>query len=220
MGQTIQLTAADRQRISAYLAEPEGQPRGGLVVIQEIFGVNHHIRAVTDEFAAQGYLSLAPALFDRVEPNVDVPYTDMQRGFSYMQRSDMQKAMLDIGAAVERVRSAGKVAVVGFCWGGTLAYLASARLKVDAAVCYYGGGIDQHLNEKPKVPVLFHYGEKDSHIPLTTVAKVKEAVPQGVFFTYPGAEHGFNCSERGSYAPASAKLAFERTLEFLHRQVG
>ncbi|HLW22918.1 MAG TPA: dienelactone hydrolase family protein [Steroidobacteraceae bacterium] len=219
MGQTIELSAADGHRLSAYLAEPAEKPRGGLVVIQEIFGVTRHIRAVADQYAAAGYLSIAPALFDRIERNVDVPYSNMQRGYSYMQKTDLEKAMLDVDAGVARVRAAGKVGVVGYCWGGALAYLAAARLKVDAAICYYGGGIDQHVGEKPRVPVLFHYGEKDSHIPPTAVAKVKAAVPQGTFYLYP-AEHGFNCTDRSSYEPASAQLAFERSLEFLHRHVG
>jgi carboxymethylenebutenolidase len=219
MGQTIELSAADGHRLSAYLAEPAEKPRGGLVVIQEIFGITRHIRAVADQYAAAGYLSIAPALFDRIERNVDVPYSNMQLGYSYMQKTDLDKAMLDIDAGVARVRAAGKVGVVGYCWGGALAYLAAARLKVEAAICYYGGGIDQHVGEKPRAPVLFHYGEKDSHIPPPTVAKVKAAVPQGTFYLYP-AEHGFNCTDRSSYEPASAQLAFERSLEFLHRHVG
>jgi carboxymethylenebutenolidase len=219
MSQTIELEAADGHRLAAYLAEPTGPPRGGLVVIQEIFGVTRHIRAVADQYAAQGYLAVAPALFDRVERDVDVPYTDMKRGYSYMQRTELDKAMLDIEAALARVRRAGKVGVVGYCWGGTLAYLAAARLKVDAAICYYGGGIDQHLNEKPKAAVLFHYGEKDTHIPPATVAKVKAAFPQGTYYLYP-AEHGFNCTDRSSFEPACARLAFERSLEFLHQHVG
>lgn len=219
MGHTIELSAADGHRLSAYLAEPAEKPRGGLVVVQEIFGITRHIRAVADQYAAAGYLSIAPALFDRIERNVDVPYSNMQRGYSYMQKTDLEKAMLDIDAGVARVRAAGKVGVVGYCWGGALAYLAAARLKVEAAICYYGGGIDQHVGEKPRAPVLFHYGERDSHIPPTAVAKVKAAVPQGTFYLYP-AEHGFNCTDRSSYEPASAQLAFERSLEFLHRHVG
>lgn len=219
MGQSIELEAADGHHLSAYLAEPAGKPRGRVVIIQEIFGVTRHIRNVVDQYAAQGYLTAAPALFDRIERNVDVPYSDMQRGFGYMQATQLDKVMLDIDATVARVRAAGKVAVVGYCWGGMLAYLAAARLKVDAAIAYYGGGIDRYLDEKPKVPVLFHYGEKDSHIPLATVEKVKAAYPQGTYYLYP-AEHGFNCTDRGSYEPKSAQLAFERSVEFLHRHIG
>jgi carboxymethylenebutenolidase len=219
MGNTIDLTAADGHRLSGYLAEPEGKARGGLVVVQEIFGVTRHIRKVADQYAAAGFLALAPALFDRVERNVDVPYSDPQKGRGYMQAMDNDKVMLDLAAAVERVRSAGKVGVVGYCWGGTLAFLAAAKLNIGAAVAYYGGGIERHLEQKPKAPVLFHFGEKDSHIPQSSVARVEAAHPQGIYHLYP-AEHGFNCNDRASYEPKSAELAFERTVEFLHRHIG
>jgi carboxymethylenebutenolidase len=219
MGHAIDLTAADGHRLSGYLAEPHGKARGGIVVVQEIFGVTRHIRAVSDQFAAAGFLALAPALFDRVERNVDVPYSDTQKGRGYMQATNPDNVMLDLAAAVERVSSAGKVGVVGYCWGGTLAFLAAAKLKIDAAVAYYGGGIERHLEQKPKVPVLFHFGEKDAHIPPSAVAKIEAAYPQGIYHLYP-AEHGFNCGDRASYEPKSAKLAFERTLDFLHRHIG
>jgi carboxymethylenebutenolidase len=218
MGQMIELSATDGFHPSAYLSEPPAAPRGGVVVIQEIFGVTRHIRAVADQYAAAGYLSIAPALFDRQERDVDVPYTDTQRGYAYMQKAQLDQVMLDIAAAVARVRAAGKVGVVGYCWGGMLAYLAAARLPVEAAIAYYGGGIDRHLGEAPKVPILFHYGEKDTHIPLETVGKVKAAVPQGTYFTYP-AEHGFNCTDRSSHEPKSAELALKRSLEFLQRHL-
>jgi len=219
MGKMIELTAADGFRPGAYVAEPAGRPRGGLVVIQEIFGLTRHIRAVADQYAAQGYLCVAPAVFDRLERDVDVPYADMQRGYGYMQKTQLAQVLLDVDAAVAYARSAGKVGVVGYCWGGMLAFLTAARLRVDAAIAYYGGGIDRHLGEKPQAPILFHYGEKDTHIPLETVEKVKAAVPQGLFHLYP-AEHGFNCTDRASFEPKSAQLAFERSLEFLHRHVG
>jgi carboxymethylenebutenolidase len=219
MGSNVELTAADGHRLTAYLAEAAGRPRGGIVVIQEIFGVTRHIRAVADQFAAAGYLAIAPALFDRVERGVDVPYTDMAKGFSYMQAMKDEQVMLDVQAAIERVRVAGKVGVVGYCWGGTVAYLSAARLNVDAAVAYYGGGISGRTAEKPRVPVMFHFGEKDTHIPLSAVAEIKSAYPQGVYHLYP-ADHGFNCTDRASFEPASAQLALQRSLEFLHRHVG
>jgi carboxymethylenebutenolidase len=219
MGHDIDLTAADGHRLSGYLAEPQGKARGGIVVVQEIFGVTRHIRKVADQYAAAGFLALAPALFDRVERNVDVPYSDPQKGRGYMQAMDNDKVMLDLAAAAERVRSAGKVGVVGYCWGGTLAFLAASKLKIDAAVAYYGGGIERHLEQKPKAPVLFHFGEKDAHIPQSAVAKIEAAYPQGIYHLYP-AEHGFNCNDRASYEPKSAELAFERTLQFLHRHIG
>ena len=141
MGTNIGLTASDGHHLSAYEAEPRGKPIGGIVVIQEIFGVTRHIRDVADQYAAAGYVALAPALFDRVERDVDVPYSDVQKGIEYMQAMNIDAVMLDLGAAVERVRSAGKVGVVGYCWGGTLSFLAAARLPIDAAIAYYGGGI-------------------------------------------------------------------------------
>jgi len=219
MGHNVELTASDGHRLSAYFAEPAGKPRGGIVVIQEIFGVNRHIRAVADQYAAAGYLTIAPALFDRVEPNVDVPYTDRERAFGYLKAMDNDKAVLDVEAAVAKMRAAGKVGVVGYCWGGTLSFLAAARLKIDAAVAYYGGGIHNLLAEKPRVPVMFHFGEKDGHIPLTAVEAIKAACPEGIFHLYP-AEHGFNCTDRASFEPASSKLAFERSVEFLRKYVG
>lgn len=219
MGHTIDLTAADGHRLSAYLAEPTGKPRGGVVVIQEIFGVTRHIRAVADQYAAAGYLAIAPALFDRVERGVDVPYTDIQKGFGYMQAMNTDKVMLDVDAAAAHVRSAGKVAAVGYCWGGQMAFLAASRAKIDAAIAYYGGGIDGQLAQKPRVPVLFHYGERDEYIPLSVVETVKRAVPQGEFHLY-DAEHGFNCTDRSSFEPKSAKLALERSIEFLRLNVG
>ena len=219
MGTQVELTATDGHRLSAYLAEPKAAPRGGIVVIQEIFGVTRHIRAVADQYAAAGFLAVAPALFDRVERNVDVPYTDMAKGFGYMQALNNDQVMLDVQAGIARVRAAGKVAVVGFCWGGTVAYLAAARLNIDAAVAYYGGGINRYTAEKPRVPVMFHFGEKDTHIPQSAVAEIKAAYPQGIYHLYP-ADHGFNCTDRASFEPASAKLALERSLEFLHRYIG
>jgi carboxymethylenebutenolidase len=219
MGNPIELTATDGHKLSGYLAEPAGKPRGGLVVIQEIFGVTRHIRDVTDQYAAAGYLAVAPALFDRVEPDVDVPYTDAQRGFGYVKAIELDQVLLDIRAAVDRVRDAGKVGVVGYCWGGRLAYLAAARLPIDAAVAYYGGGIQQHLGETPRVPTMFHFGERDTHIPLSTVDAIKAAHPQGTYHLYP-AEHGFNCTHRASFEPASAALAYERSVDFFRRHVG
>lgn len=219
MGTQVELTATDGHRLSAYLAEPKAAPRGGIVVIQEIFGVTRHIRAVADQYAAAGFIAVAPALFDRVERNVDVPYTDMAKGFGYMQALNNDQVMLDVQAGIARVGAAGKVAVVGFCWGGTVAYLAAARLDIDAAVAYYGGGINRYTAEKPRVPVMFHFGEKDTHIPQSAVADIKAAYPQGIYHLYP-ADHGFNCTDRASFEPASAKLALERSLEFLHRYIG
>lgn len=219
MGNSMELTAADGHRLDAYVVSPAGTPRGGVVVIQEIFGVTRHIREVADRYAAAGYETIAPALFDRVEKHVDVPYTEVARGIGYMQAVKMDQVILDVRAAIDAVAKTGKVGIVGYCWGGTIAYVAAARLPLAAAVSYYGGGTTHFLAEKPKAPVLYHYGELDAHIPLAAVEQVKAADPQGIFYLYP-ADHGFNCTDRASYEPASAKLAFERSLEFFKKHIG
>jgi carboxymethylenebutenolidase len=219
MGTTVELTAADGHRLAAYVAEPAAAPRGGVVVIQEIFGLNRHMREVADQYAAAGFSVAAPALFDRVERNVDVPYTDVARGFGYVKTLKNEQVMLDLQAALDRVAAAGSRGVVGYCWGGTLAYLAAARLPIDAAVSYYGGGTTQYLNERPRCPVLYHFGERDTHIPAAAVAQIKAAHPEGTYYLYP-AEHGFNCTYRASFEPASAQLALQRSIEFLHKYLG
>jgi carboxymethylenebutenolidase len=219
MGTNVELAAADGHRLSAHLREPSGKPRGGIVVIQEIFGVTRHIRDVADQYAAAGYTAIAPALFDRVEPGVEVPYAEITKGVGYMQAMKNDLVMLDLRAAADRVAAGGAVGVVGFCWGGTMAYLAAARLELDAAVCDYGGGLNQYLAEKPRCPVMYHFGELDTHIPLSAVEQIEAAQPTGVFHLYP-AGHGFNCTDRSSYDAPSARLAFERSVEFFHRHVG
>ena len=219
MGTNVELAAADGHRLSAHLREPSGKPRGGIVVIQEIFGVTRHIRDVADQYAAAGYTAIAPALFDRVEPGVEVPYAEITKGVGYMQAMKNDLVILDLRAAADRVAAGGAVGVVGFCWGGTMAYLAAARLELDAAVSYYGGGLNQYLAEKPRCPVMYHFGELDTHIPLSAVEQIEAAQPTGVFHLYP-AGHGFNCTDRSSYDAPSARLAFERSVEFFHRHVG
>lgn len=223
MGQMIELKTKDGQTISAYRAEPEGKPRGGIVVIQEIWGVNSHIRDVADRYAKEGYFAIAPAIFDRLEKGVTMDeYTQetMQKGFGYMQNVDQDKALLDISAAVEAASMAGKVGVVGFCFGGRMAWLAAARIDgISASVPYYGGGVPGLASEKPKVPVMLHFGEKDSHIPIASVEEFKKVHPTLPVYIY-AADHGFNCDQRGSYDAAAAKLAQERTLEFFKKHVG
>ena len=222
MGSNVELTASDGHRLSAYLSSPPGRPRGGMVIIQEIFGVTRHIRAVTDQYAAAGFQSIAPALFDRLERNVDVPYEDVARGRDYVSRLKDAQVTLDVQAAIDEVRGAGKVGIVGYCWGGAVVYLAAAENDVDAVVSYYGAAIGRHVAAgapKPRVPIMFHFGETDASIPLSVVEQIKTAVPEGIFHLYP-AGHGFNCTERQSFEPASAALALERSLEFLHRNIG
>jgi carboxymethylenebutenolidase len=223
MGQNIELKTKDGQTISAYKAEPAGKPRGGIVVIQEIWGVNSHIRDVADRYAKEGYLAVAPAIFDRIEPGVKMDqYTQetMQKGFGYMQKVDQDKALLDISAAVAEASKAGKVGVVGFCFGGRMSWLAASRVDgISASVPYYGGGVPQLASEKPKVPVMLHFGEKDAHIPIASVEEFKKVHPTLPVYIY-AADHGFNCDQRGSYDAAAAKLAQDRTLEFFRKHVG
>jgi carboxymethylenebutenolidase len=219
MGHQIQLTASDGHVFSAYLAEPAGSARGGVVVIQEIFGVTRHIRDVAEQFAAVGYLAVAPALFDRVEREVDVPYSDGQMGVGYVKALNRDLCLLDIQAAADLVRPAGKVGAVGYCWGGQLAFLAAASLSIDAAVAYYGGGIHQQLAHVPRVPVMFHFGEKDTHIPQSAVDEIRKAYPHGIYHLYP-AGHGFNCTDRASFDAECAKLAFDRSVEFFRQNIG
>jgi carboxymethylenebutenolidase len=216
MGENVTLTASDGVKIGAYVAKPAGTPKGGMVVIQEIFGVNHHIRAVTDFYASQGYFAVAPALFDRVEPGVEVGYdgADRQKGMETKGKVDNAKAELDVQAAIDYAKQAGKVGVVGYCWGGTLAFLAATKLEgVTAAVGYYGSGVAAMAANKPKAPIILHFGDKDQSIPMTDVEKIKAARPDVPVYVY-SAGHGFNCDERGSYDKTAADLARSRTLEF------
>lgn len=222
MGKWIELTAADGARIAAYRADPAGKPRGGLVVVQEIFGVNGHMRSVCDGFAADGYLAVAPALFDRYERNVDLGYTpdDIARGRELRGRASADAALADIAAARAVAAEAGKVGVIGYCWGGLLAWLAAARVPgFAAAITYYGGGMPDAIGEQPTVPVLAHFGEQDAMIPVAGVRALAAAHPGAQVHLY-AAGHGFNCDQRGSFDAASAQRARERTLAFIGQHIG
>jgi len=222
MGHAIELTAADGFALSAYRADPVGTPRGGLVVVQEIFGVNSHIRSICDGFAADGYVAIAPALFDRYERGVDIGYTppDIAKGRELKGLAQTDAALRDIAAARDTVANAGKVGVIGYCWGGFIAWMAASRLAGFAcAVPYYGGGMLDASGERPQCPVLAHFGERDAMIPVAGVRAFAAAHPEAQVFTY-DADHGFNCDHRASYDAAAAKLARERTLPFLRRHIG
>jgi carboxymethylenebutenolidase len=225
MGEHTKLTASDGHTLGAYVARPAGAPRGGVVVIQEIFGVNGHIQAVADGYADAGYLAVAPALFDRREPGVELGYEadDIARGRDLAFPMGWENPILDIGAAVEAAAQGGKVGVVGYCWGGSLAYLSASRLPVACAVGYYGGQITKILDAdptaKPNVPCLLHFGEHDAGIPMDMVDAVRAANPDIPVHMY-NAGHGFNCDHRGSFDEASAKVALERTLAFFGEQLG
>jgi carboxymethylenebutenolidase len=217
----LQLRAADGHAFSAYLARPEGRARGGIVVVQEIFGVTGHIERVAEQFAAAGYLGIAPALFDRQERDVSLPYdtAGIARGVGFMQKADFGDVMADLQAAIDAVAHAGAVGMVGYCWGGLVTYLAGSRTSLAAGVAYYGGGITRFLEPVPRCPMQFHFGEQDTHIPLSDVDKIHAAFPLGDYHTY-AAGHGFNCTDRASYDAAAAHLAFARTKEFFGKHLG
>jgi len=222
MGRFVELTAADGHRLAAYRADPAGTPRGAVVVAQEIFGVNGHIRSVCDGFAADGYVAIAPALFDRYEANVDIGYTppDIAAGRELKARAKLEPALQDIVAARDAVAASGKVAVIGYCWGGYVAWMSASRLTGFAcAVPYYGGGILDAAASMPRCPVMAHFGERDSMIPVAGVRDLMTAHPGALIYLY-AADHGFNCDQRGSFDAVAAKLARERTLSFLRAHVG
>ena len=222
MGRMIELAAADGFTLSAYRADPPGTPRGGLVVAQEIFGVNSHIRSVCDGFAADGYVTIAPALFDRYRRGFELGYSaeDIVTGREFKARAELDATLRDIAAARDAVASAGRVAVTGYCWGGYIAWMAASRLPGFAgSIPFYGGGMLDATDERPRCPVMAHFGERDPILPVDGVRKLAAAHPDAQVFIY-AADHGFNCDQRGSYDAAAAKLARERTLEFLRRHVG
>jgi len=223
MSETVQLHTPDGHTLDAYVAKPQGTPIGSLVVAQEIFGVNEHIRSVADGYAKDGFFVVAPAIFDRIEKHVELSYegADLQRAFGFYQKLDAEKALLDVEAALKYAEkeTGKKAAVIGYCYGGKLAWLSSARLHPVAAVGYYAGGIGEIAEETPSAPTILHFGTKDTHIPKEQVDKVASAHPEVQIYWYE-AEHGFNCDMRGSYDAASAKLARERSLAFLKEHLG
>jgi carboxymethylenebutenolidase len=218
----ISLRAADGHELDAYVAWPKGEPLAGLVVIQEIFGVNSHIRRVTDSYAMDGFLAVAPALFDRMERGVELAYegSDAAKARSVVHRIDMEQAIVDVEAAVQyAAKSTGRrVGVIGYCWGGTLAWLAASRLPVSAAVGYYAGRIGNYVEETPKSPVMLHFGTGDKHIPKAEVDRIAAAHPQTEIHWYQ-ADHGFNCDARASYHPESAHIARQRSLAFFDKHL-
>ena len=229
VGQFVDLTSADGQKIPAYVARPEGQPRGGIVVLQEIFGVNSHIRNVADGYAKAGYVAVAPALFQRVKPGVELGYTDadMKAGFELKTAAEALPApglLPDTQAAIDYAaqESGGKVGIVGYCWGGLLSWRAAALAKgLSAAVTYYGGGMTtpEESARQPQVPVMAHFGDKDHWITVDSVKAFEKAHPDGEVHLYE-ADHGFNCDQRGSYNAHAAATALERSLYHFGKHVG
>jgi carboxymethylenebutenolidase len=217
MGNDIKVTSKGSGTIGAYLSEPaEGlERRGCIVVIQEIFGVNSHIREVVDGYAQQGYVAIAPKIFDRIEANIELGYTesDMAEGIELaFQKLDLEQTLLDLQGTIDFAGGHGKVGVVGYCFGGLLTWLSACKLEgVNAASSYYGGGVVGYLELSPKCPTIMHFGELDAHIPLSDVDKIKSAHSNLPVYVY-AADHGFNCDHRGSYDAEASKLAYERSL--------
>jgi carboxymethylenebutenolidase len=223
MSEYVMLRAADGHQLGNYVALPEGEPTAALVVVQEIFGVNAHIRSVADGYAKDGFLAIAPALFDRIEPGIELGYlgADLETARSLIPKIDPELALADIQAALEYAASATEknVGVIGYCYGGTLAWLSSTRLRPAAAVGYYGGYIEKYADEEPTCPVMLHFGKQDAHIPPEAVEKVHAAHPEVQIYWY-DAGHGFNCDARPSYNAAAAKEARGRSLAFLKKHLG
>lgn len=223
MGKFIDLAASDGHKFAAYVAAPAGKPRGGVVITPEIFGINAHIQAVADGYAADGFHAVAPALFDRAQRNYDTGYSqpEIQAGVAIMQQLDSAKTLLDIDAAVAEAKKGGKVGIVGYCYGGTVAWLASARTAgLACAVPYYGGGMFNLIKEQPKVPVMCNFGETDHSPTLEQAKAIVAAHPEISAHFYPNAGHGFNCDHRASYNAEAAKLARQRTIEFFLKHMG
>ncbi len=220
MAEFTRLMARDGHEFDCWLAPAVGTPRGAMLVLQEIFGVNSHIRAVTNSFAAAGYVAIAPSLFDRVRRNVELGYgpQELEQGRGYVAQVTEEQLLRDMQAAINVVKHAGPVGVVGYCWGGSLSYLAACELPVSAAVSYYGTRTLQLLERKPRVPVQFHFGAKDKTLPPEAVEKIRTANPTAEFHVYE-ADHGFNCDQRSSFDAAAAKLAQERTLAFFAKHL-
>ncbi|MCL4183400.1 MAG: dienelactone hydrolase family protein [Burkholderiaceae bacterium] len=222
MGEFIELSAADGHRFAAWVAAPAGKARGALVIAPEIFGVNGHIRSVADGYAADGYLAIAPALFDRVQRKYDTGYApeEIQAGLAIKQKIDYDDALKDIAAAIAHGQPAGRVGIVGYCWGGTLAWLAAAHLAgLACAVPYYGGNMYDFIDATPKCPVMCHFGERDRSPSPEQARALLAAHPEVTGYFY-DAGHGFNCDRRASHDPAASKLARSRTLQFLAQHVG
>lgn len=223
MGRSIQIGTGGMHCIGAWLAQPDGAPRGGIVVVQEIFGVNAHIRGVVERYAQAGYVAIAPALFDRVETGVELGYDaeGIARGRALIAQLDIAHAVEDVAAAADSIRSAGRIGVVGYCWGGTVALLAGQRLGLPA-VSYYGSRnvawLDEALVGDASV-FQFHFGERDASIPPEAIARHRSVLPQAEIHVYP-AGHGFNCELRADYDAPSAALAWQRSLDFFARHLG
>ncbi|MEC8622191.1 MAG: dienelactone hydrolase family protein [Pseudomonadota bacterium] len=223
MGTSIELTTSDGHTLGAYKATPDGNPKGGVVVIQEIFGVNQHIKNVTDEFAKNGFVAVAPALFDRTEKGLELGYgqDDFQKGKETRGSLNDEGIQNDVQAAIDEAAKAGKVGIVGYCFGGYVSWLAACKCNgLSAASTFYGGGIHAKREDTPKVPVILNFGDNDGGIPLSQVHDIKEANPEIPCYVYDEAGHGFCCDDRESYNQGACERAHKRTLDHFASHVG
>ena len=212
--------AKDGHIVDLYVAKPKSEAVATVIVLQEIFGITDHIKDVCKQYAAHGYLAIAPALFDRIKKNIVLDYSSFAEGRDYKMQLQDEQVLLDIAASAATAENDLKVAVIGFCFGGALSYLASTRLNLNCAISYYGGGIaEKYINQNPLCPIMYHFGALDPIIPSTDVAAIQSNHPEGVFHIYDNAGHGFNCSDRRDYHSESAKIAFARSLEFLKMHI-
>ena len=216
--ETITLSTEDNHELQAYVARPEGTPKGGLIILQEIFGVTDHIKEVADGFAAEGYLAVAPAMFDRIKPAIVLDYNDFATARETMGALDLEQSVLDMKAAADYARSAGKVGIVGFCWGGSMADLAACNGLVDVGISYYGRMTIEWLDKEPTCPMMYHYGETDQLIPWQIIEKIQRA-RKGKVYVWGSADHGFNCKDRPQYHKTAATGAMEATLKFLNEHI-
>lgn len=219
MPEMTRLTAADGHELDGFVVMPDNPPKGAVVIIQEIFGVNPHIQSVVKQYAGRGYAAIAPAMFDRIEPRIEIPYTDVPGGLAHLQKLDPAESMMDLKSAAAWASQFGRTGIVGYCWGGTMAHLASANGVGHASVAYYGGHIVNFLDRAPKTPIIYHFGTEDGHIPAEAIDKIHKAFPAAPVYTYEGAGHGFNCDARADYDPKAASEAFQTSLDFLAEHV-
>lgn len=222
MGKDLKLTASDNFQLGAYRADPSGAPKGAIVVIQEIFGVNHHIRSVCDRLAAEGYVAIAPSIFDRTKPDFQSGYSpeEIAEARKFVANPDWPAMLRDTQAAIDAVSDAGPVGIIGFCLGGSIAFAAATKLSgLSAAIGYYGSAVVRFADDKPKVPTQLHFGEKDAGIPLSDVETIKAKRPDVEVYVYPGAQHGFHCDERASYDKTSADIAWPRSMAFFAKHL-
>ncbi len=219
MNEVIQLKTIDNHKFDAFISKPASKPKAGLVIVQEIFGVNQHIREVCEKFMSEGFLTIAPALFDRENKNIELDYTteDINKGRVLKEKYN-SFSLNEISTSIEYVRSAGKVGIVGYCWGGSLAYIAGCQLmNLNCSISYYGGDIPKS-NLDSKCPTMCHFGELDKGIPIESVKKFRKKYSSVKIYTYP-ADHGFNCNHRSQYNEVCSRIAYERTIKFLRENL-